>query len=231
MSSPAALPPSPSRAIQTPRSGAKASSRGRRTNRVWLRSMWIAAGLSSALTAALSLWSCASVPLDTRKTVSTLPDQQIFIDHVSFYLERRCGTLDCHGQPGRPLRLYGLYSLRLPNEAGATPATQATSLAEKIANYRSVVGLEPEQLNRVMAGESVQTLLLFQKPLSFGDGLAQTLGVRHRGGPQMSGPTDPGYRCMADWLEGTFEAGSPGALGPSALACQNAATALDRPVQ
>ena len=31
---------------------------------------------------------------------------------VSRLLEKRCGTLDCHGQVGRSLRLYGQFGLR-----------------------------------------------------------------------------------------------------------------------
>jgi len=33
---------------------------------------------------------------------------------VSEVVERRCGTLDCHGQPARPLRIYGNAGLRRP---------------------------------------------------------------------------------------------------------------------
>jgi hypothetical protein len=34
--------------------------------------------------------------------------------NVSEVVERRCATLDCHGQPARPLRLYGNAGLRRP---------------------------------------------------------------------------------------------------------------------
>ena len=35
-------------------------------------------------------------------------------------LERACGTLDCHGQVGRPLRIYGQYGLRFVDPDAAT---------------------------------------------------------------------------------------------------------------
>jgi hypothetical protein len=196
-------------------------------NRLALPKIVFALG-ACLLPAASVLWACASVPDESRKTVSSMPNQQIFIDHVSQFLERRCGTLDCHGQPGRPLRIYGQYCLRLPNDAGFTPAKGVTSQAEKIANYRAVVGLEPEQLNRVLAGESPLTLLLLQKPLSYGDQgpATQTLGVRHRGGPQLSDTSDDGYKCLADWLEGKFVTGE--GEKTSATACRDASIALDK---
>ena len=38
------------------------------------------------------------------------------IKRVDPYLQRRCGTLDCHGQPGRAYRIYGFTGFRLYNE-------------------------------------------------------------------------------------------------------------------
>jgi hypothetical protein len=49
----------------------------------------------------------ACVPFDPTK-----PDDAFVI--VSEVYERRCGTLDCHGQPSRPLRIYGNSGLRRP---------------------------------------------------------------------------------------------------------------------
>ncbi|MBK8258312.1 MAG: hypothetical protein IPK82_37295 [Polyangiaceae bacterium] len=49
----------------------------------------------------------ACVPFDAQD------DEDAFIA-VSEVLERRCGTLDCHGAIARPLRLYGNAGLRRP---------------------------------------------------------------------------------------------------------------------
>ena len=85
-----------------------------------------AAGLVSAFAA------CASPPDPNRATLVGFvdptggldPDPVQFKDQgVSKFLERRCGTLDCHGQGGRPLRLYSGRGLRLPNDAGLGPGS------------------------------------------------------------------------------------------------------------
>lgn len=142
--------------------------------------------------------SCASIPDENRYTVILTPDPGQYQKGVSFFMERRCGTLDCHGQDGRPMRIYGARGLRLPNDAGLTPATGDTTPAEQLANFRAVVGLQPEQMSRVVAaqGQYAESLLLLQKPLSLEGG-----GARHKGGPVISrGLADPGYVCLTQWL-------------------------------
>src|SRR5207253_609317 len=77
--------------------------------------------------------------------VRFFPDKEEFINGgVSAMMEARCGGLDCHGQVGRPLRIYGQRGLRL-----ATPETdlrdeRPTTPEERLENYQSVIGLEPE---------------------------------------------------------------------------------------
>src|SRR4029077_17724720 len=75
-----------------------------------------------------------------RATTILAPDQTEFTT-VSPVFERRCGTLDCHVQAGRPLRIFSGLGLRLPNDAGDTPGQGATTPDEIVANYRSVIGL------------------------------------------------------------------------------------------
>jgi hypothetical protein len=68
---------------------------------------------------------------------------------VADYLDNRCGTLDCHGQIGRNLRIYGCTGLRLsPTDTPATCAV-ATTEAEYEATYRSLVALEPQVMTTV----------------------------------------------------------------------------------
>jgi hypothetical protein len=62
---------------------------------------------------------------------------------VSRVLERRCATLDCHGQVSRPLRIFGQYGLRLEQDGSVRPGVEPTTEAEYQANYAAVIGLEP----------------------------------------------------------------------------------------
>jgi hypothetical protein len=113
---------------------------------------------------------------------------------------QRCGSLDCHGQVGRPLRLYGYGALRLPSDAGAaTPLAGNTTSDEYQADFDAVVALQPEDLIRVVTGsQDANTLLLLLKP---------TNNLVHKGGPVLSGsPRDPGFNCLADWVTYQYNA-------------------------
>lgn len=180
-----------------------------------------------------ALWACASPPDANRATAVGFvdPNGQLDPDPVQFkernvskFLERRCGTLDCHGRPERPLRIYGERGLRLPNDGGLRPIQGGTSNEEVVANYRSVVGLEPEVTSRVVAAHAqgscglpgepedvpcARRLLLVSKPLgcntnsSLGcNGTAP--GVEHKGGAVIA-PNDDGYNCLVTWLEGSAD--------------------------
>lgn len=121
---------------------------------------------------------------------------------VSRLLELRCGTLDCHGQVGRPLRIYGEFGLRfVEGDADNQPGTGATTETEYEANYQSVIGLQPEYMTLVY--EQIyppEALLLIRKPLQL---------ERHKGGAVfVSG--DDAYTCLTSWLESGGDAGSGG---------------------
>jgi hypothetical protein len=115
----------------------------------------------------------------------------------SAYLERRCGSLDCHGQAGRPLLLRSKNGLRLsPNDTtGGNPRTNE----EVRANYVAVIGLEPEILASVAAegGADPERLMLLRKPLGT---------ERHKGGKIFADRSDGGYVCLISWLRGTLDA-------------------------
>ena len=128
-----------------------------------------------------------------RVTTILAPDQGEFTS-VSPVFERRCGTLDCHGQVGRPLRIYGGLGLRLPNDAGAVPGSGGTTPDEVTTNYRTVIGLEPEEMSRVVAGiDPPRTLLILAKPLEL---------EAHKGGPAMAPTNDPAETCITTWVTG-----------------------------
>jgi hypothetical protein len=112
---------------------------------------------------------------------------------VSTVLERRCGTLDCHGQVGRPLRIYGQYGLRFVDDAGDVPGNQATTATEHEANYQSVIGLQPELMTEVVQGYAPpEDLMLLRKPLQL---------ERHKGGAVFV-DGDDGETCILSWLAG-----------------------------
>jgi hypothetical protein len=139
--------------------------------------------------------SCAPSPDSHRFTAILMPDFPSYSANVDAYVARRCGTLDCHGQPGRAYRLYGFSGFRLLGaDGGGALATgqQPTTADETRANYQAAVSLEPEEMSRLMATEGADpnSLLLLRKPLKL---------ERHKGGPAMS-EDDAGYRCVVAWL-------------------------------
>lgn len=110
---------------------------------------------------------------------------------VSLVLERRCGTLDCHGQLGRPLRIYGQRGLRFIDDAGNFPGGASTTETEHQLNYQAVIGLQPELMTLVVQGQDPpEALMLLRKPMQL---------ERHKGGPVfVSG--DAAYDCITSWL-------------------------------
>ena len=106
-----------------------------------------------------------------------------------------CGTLDCHGQVGRNLRLFGSHSLRLASEDD--PGGRPTTAAEYQASYWSTIGLEPEILDRVVrdGGDRAERLMILRKPLGL---------VSHKGGVLMQ-TNDKIDRCLHGWLVGAVD--------------------------
>jgi hypothetical protein len=122
---------------------------------------------------------------------------------VSSVLERRCGTLDCHGSTYRPLKIYGQIGLRRPEEPDSTNVvsykdyysggSEPTTEAELFDNYLSVIGLEPEILEAVVSKKDLpDALTLVRKP---------RLREKHKGG-LIWNQSDPGDLCLINWLTG-----------------------------
>ncbi len=152
--------------------------------------------LVGAVAAALVAMSACSPPdrgelerkTTTRATVASFTAAP---GGVSTVIERRCGSLDCHGDPARNLRVYSARGLRLPNDAGLVPGSGDTTRDEMIATYESLLTLEPEQTNKVLDGvEDASTLLIVKKPLEI---------EKHKGGPVMK-RNDDAERCIVSWL-------------------------------
>jgi hypothetical protein len=160
--------------------------------------------------------ACASSPDKDRFTyVGPIPDQNETLapDYATFkagpdkYLTKRCGTLDCHGQLGRGMRLYSQTGLRAFDASAGGYFPNATGFAnpngspnpetdeETQANFISVVGLEPEVMGAVIAegGANPKRLLIFKKPL---------LVESHKGGKIMADESDDGFYCLSSWIQG-----------------------------
>jgi hypothetical protein len=117
---------------------------------------------------------------------------------VSDFLDHRCGTLDCHGQPARNLRVWGCEGMRLKGvdvsicsrKKGGAPS----SPDEHQATYRSLVGLEPAVMSEVVAnrGHDPELLTFIRKARGT---------EAHKGGAPVV-PGDDQDVCMTSWLAG-----------------------------
>ena len=141
-------------------------------------------------------------------------DPTAFAQHVQPYLQTACATLDCHGDPGRPLRLYAELGLRNDDALRSQPiAEHADPMpltgAELDANLHSLgaVGL---------GARAPREQLALRKPLAAAAG-----GIHHVGGVHWSTREDPGYLCLRQFLLGDTTA----ELGD---ACARALDALQR---
>jgi hypothetical protein len=138
--------------------------------------------------------------------VVSLPDFGQFAGDagVHVFLENLCGTLDCHGQVGRPFRLYSAGGLRDPVggldpcvsppiivDAGGIPGTGTDTPKEICDNYLSLVSLQPDEMVRVREGKDLATdLLVVLKPEG---------GGHHKGGVKFT-QTGPPALCLESWL-------------------------------
>lgn len=148
---------------------------------------------AASLACALFVAACG-LPENSGVIGLHLPDHNAF-PQVADALQPSCGTLDCHGQPGRNLRLYGGRGLRLDPHGNS--ADEPTTDSEYQASFRSLTALEPEALDAVVAsgGTDVERLSLLRK----GRGVE-----RHKGGVQMQAG-DPLDRCLVSWLSGRID--------------------------
>jgi hypothetical protein len=143
-----------------------------------------------------ALFASCAAPAPGDRSHLAVPPREGF-EPVSELLHARCGSLDCHGQVGRFLRLYGANGLRLDSsdlpgqDAGLTRAT------EHDANYASVVALEPEMLSSVLrdAGRNPERLTLIRK----GRGSEE-----HVGGAASPRASDSD-RCLVSWLSAAVD--------------------------
>ena len=105
----------------------------------------------AAFASVASVVSCSSVQ-NSQIGVAGPPYSHASFSPVGDYLGNRCGTLDCHGQTGRNLRIWGCEGMRLAADASPALCSHPTTEEEYQATYRSLVALEPQVMSTVFAG-------------------------------------------------------------------------------
>lgn len=143
-----------------------------------------------ALYAGLLMLGACAVPAADERVMILVPDRTSFAP-VAQMLVHHCGTLDCHGEVHRNLRLYGNEGLRLaPTDRPLMPAW--TTDDEVAQDYASVVGLEPEVMTAVVAdgGEQPERLTLVRK----------ARGSEHHKGGSVIDAGDDADACLTSWL-------------------------------
>ncbi len=143
---------------------------------------------------ALFAVGCSRPDPDATVPLAALAEAESFRP-LSDALGTGCASLDCHGQPGRNLRLYDARGLRL--DPADSPGNGATTDAELAANHRSLVGLEPALTDTVLteAGARPERLTVVRKARG---------AESHKGG-SIWFPGSPGDRCLVSWLAGTLD--------------------------
>jgi hypothetical protein len=152
----------------------------------WLRAI--------ALVTSLGDFACQGQigELGSPVRVELLAPRRMGFESVADAMQPHCGTLDCHGQVGRNMRLFGSRGLRLL--ADANPADEATTPPEYDASFWSVVGLEPELMTLVIqeGGAEPERLSLIRKARGH---------EKHKGGTLMVAGDDLDS-CLISWLTG-----------------------------
>jgi hypothetical protein len=143
--------------------------------------------------------ACASCVQDSAEpgavTLIDPPPGGTAFKPVGLFLGHSCGTLDCHGQVGRNLRIYSQNGLRLsPTDV---PGGNPTTAAELDADYQSAVSLEPEIMSEVVeqGGADPGRLTLVRKPF----------GIEHHKGGTVIEEGDPQAYCLLSWLTGKVD--------------------------
>jgi hypothetical protein len=137
--------------------------------------------------------ACSTPDADSR-TPTVTPDRASF-DPVAAALDRRCGSLDCHGSRYRNLRMWGQDGMRL--DLGDIPGGSQTTTAEIDSMYSAIVQLEPEIMSEVVAdhGQNPERLTLIRK----------ARGTEKHAGGAILVPGDVRDRCLLSWLEGATD--------------------------
>jgi hypothetical protein len=151
---------------------------------------------------------CSTAPADARITLAVpFSTEAAFGMPVANFLDHRCGSLDCHGNIARNLRIWGCYGLRLSSTdapiCDVTMGGRETTPAEHQATFRSLVGLEPLVMSAVVLDRGQDPELLTFVRKARGE-------EQHKGGALIS-PGDPQDVCITSWLAGSTNTQACGA--------------------
>ncbi len=185
----------------------------------------------------------AAAAVASAASCSMVQQQQIGIDAppysratfgpVGDYLGNRCGTLDCHGQMSRNLRIFSCEGMRAEPDATPESCSVSTTEEEYERTYRSLVALEPQVMSAVYSGCTASVVdggdtyppgsACHPELLTF---IQKARGVEaHKGGQLIcveepcppgipnpipldgdAGPlVDPQDVCLVSWLEGATD--------------------------
>lgn len=150
-----------------------------------MRVTWLAPWIGIAVVAAAAATSAAACADDGGRVTLADLDLAAYVRDVQPIMEARCGTLDCHGNAGRALRLYAETGLRQRAELRDLPITEA----ELAANVASLAGVDPEHRGAAS--------LVITKPL------ADAIG--HVGGDVWLRADEPQVVCVVAWLTGASD--------------------------
>jgi hypothetical protein len=161
---------------------------------------------SCLLASAAAAVGCSFAPSDARIGIDE-PSFQAFTagapSSAADFLDKRCGSLDCHGNPQRNLQFWGCWGQRLPDADSSLPVVPGcraaggvnTTSLEFAASFRSLVGLEPAVMSTVVQNHGQDPDLLTYVRKARGE-------EAHKGGMLVS-PGDPQDMCITAWLSGT----------------------------
>lgn len=139
---------------------------------------------------AIALCACTEVSNEPAASPASTLSEAVFRCNVEPVLARQCSFNACHGQAGSPLRIYTPGKLRATKPSTIDEAIAPLTEAEQHANFLSAAGF-----NFGLARTDDNYLL--RKPLPGPDG-----GYAHEGGAIFTGPGDPQFGAIYDWLNG-----------------------------
>ena len=166
----------------------------------------------------LALAACDGPTADTQHI--TTGDPEYYASYVQPYLEAGCATLDCHGDPGHPLRLYAELGLR---KEGALRTSSISEHNEPTAITEAE--LEDNRLalaSLALATEGSSEHIALLKPLAVSAG-----GIAHEGPTLWSSREAPGYVCLRAYLIDEPSAQPASACAEALDALQAAAPSVD----
>jgi len=160
------------------------------------------------LYALAALVVACSTPDSNARIGVTEPDRTQFVP-VGQFLDRRCGTLDCHGREERNFRVYGCEGLRLDPENSPRCRKNGgvdTTNPELDATFRSLVGLEPAVTSAVVQGKGQHPELLTL--------VRKARGTESHKGGALIVPGDSQDQCLTSWLAGKTDVAACNASYP-----------------